>query len=96
MKIPKQVYHLVEASNWASVQRRGLLSTMELLRLVGFSADARKRISTTQRLQHTILSDDVAIRDQVPMPRRSIAKMFDRHNSCRLVCALEPEGVLLV
>jgi hypothetical protein len=74
MKIPNQVYHVVEASNWASVQRRGLLSTLELLNLAGLSAEARKQISRTQRLRFTILSDDVAIRDQVPMPAKALRR----------------------
>lgn len=68
MKIPDQVYHLVEAANWPSVQRHGLLCTHALLRLTGLSPAARRRISTAQRLRHTTLSDEVAIRDQVPMP----------------------------
>lgn len=74
MKIPSQVYHLVEASNWSSVQRHGLLSTLELLRLAGVSAEDRKRLSTTQRLRHTILSDEIAIRDQVPMPTEALQR----------------------
>jgi hypothetical protein len=74
MKIPNQVYHLVEAANWPSVQRHGLLSTQELLRLTGHSPAARKRISSAQRPQHTILSDGVAIRDQVPMPADALRK----------------------
>lgn len=74
MKIPNQVYHLVEAANWPSVQRHGLLSTRELLRLTGLSPAARKRISTAQRLRHTPLSDGMAIRDQVPMPADALRK----------------------
>ena len=74
MKIPNQVYHLLEAANWPSVQRRGLLSTQELLRLTDLSPAARERIATTQRLRHTVLSDDLAIRDQVPMPADALRK----------------------
>jgi len=74
MRIPNQVFHLVEAFNWPSVQRHGLLSTLELLRLVGLPAAARKRISTAQRLRHTVLSDEVAIRDQVPMPAEALQR----------------------
>jgi Family of unknown function (DUF7002) len=72
--IPNQVYHLVEAANWPSVQRHGLLSTLELLRLTGISPAARQQISTTQRLRRTVLSDQVAIRDQVPMPADALQK----------------------
>jgi hypothetical protein len=72
--IPNQVYHLVEAANWPSVQRHGLLSTLELLRLTGISPAARQQISTTQRLRRTVLSDQVAIRDQAPMPADALQK----------------------
>ena len=72
--IPDQVYHLVEASNWASVQRHGLLSAYELMRLAGLPQAAQKRVSTTQRLQHTMLSDQLAIRDQAPMPPDALQK----------------------
>ena len=72
--IPDQVYHLVEASNWASVQRHGLLSAYELMRLAGLPQAAQKRVSTTQRLQHTMLSDQLAIRDQAPMPPEALQK----------------------
>ena len=74
MKIPDQVYHLVEAANWPSVQRHGLLSTQELLRLTSPSPTVRKRISTAQRLRHTVLSNGVSIRDQVPMPPDALRK----------------------
>jgi len=72
--IPDQVYHLVETSNWPSVQRHGLLSAHELMRLAGLSPADRKRVSTTQRLRHTMLSDHVAIRDQAPMPADALQK----------------------
>ena len=68
------MYHLVDAGNWPSVQRHGLLSTQGLLRLTGLSPAARKRISTAQRLRHTVLSDGVAIRDQLPMPADALRK----------------------
>ena len=72
--IPDQVYHLVEASNWPSVQRHGLLSAYELMRLAGLPQAVQKRVSTTQRLQHTMLSDQLAIRDQAPMPADALQK----------------------
>ena len=74
MRIPEQVYHLVEAANWPSVQRHGLLSTQALLRLTGLSSGMRKRISTAQRLRHLPLSQGVSIRDQVPMPPDALRK----------------------
>ncbi len=74
MMIPDRVYHLVEASNWPSVQSHGLLSTCELFRLIEVPMAARVRISTTQRLQLTALSADVAIRDQLPMPPAALEK----------------------
>ena len=74
MMIPDRVYHLVEASNWPSVQSHGLLSAYELFRLTDVPIEAQVRISTTQRLQLTALSDQVAIRDQLPMPPAALRK----------------------
>ena len=74
MMIPDRVYHLVEASNWHSVQSHGLLSAYELFRLTDVPIEAQVRISTTQRLQLTALSDQVAIRDQLPMPPAALRK----------------------
>jgi hypothetical protein len=74
MRIPDHVYHLVEASNWNSVQRHGLLSSRELLRLTDVPTEAQERICTTQRLHLTALSDQVAIRDQLPMPPAALQK----------------------
>jgi hypothetical protein len=72
--IPNHVYHLVEASNWGSVKRHGLLSACELLRLTNVPTEDQEQISTTQRLQLTALSDQVAIRDQLPMPPTALQK----------------------
>ena len=74
MMIPDRVYHLVEASNWPSVQSHGLLSACELFRLTDVPIEAQVRISTTQRLQLTALSDQVAIRDQLLMPSAALQK----------------------
>jgi hypothetical protein len=74
LNICDQVYHLVEATNWTSVQRHGLLCAQELLRLSGLSPAARKQLATTQRRRHTTLSDQVAIRDQMPMPPDALKK----------------------
>lgn len=72
--LPERVYHLVEAANWPSVQRHGLLSAYELLRLTGVPPADRERISTTQRLRLTALSDQVSIRDQLPMPAAALQR----------------------
>jgi hypothetical protein len=72
--IPDHVYHLVEAPNWPSVQRHGLLSTRELLRLTDVPPDAQEHIATTQRLRLTALSDQVGIRDQLPIPPIALQK----------------------
>src|SRR5438270_5513544 len=74
MTIPARVYHLLEATNWPSVQRHGLLSTQKLLRLIDLSPAALKELSTTQRTRHTVLSDRVSIRDQLPMPADALRK----------------------
>jgi hypothetical protein len=72
--IPARVFHLVEASNWSSVQRYGLLSACELLKLTGVPPAIRERISTAQRTRLTVLSDSVVIRDQRPMPPAALQK----------------------
>ncbi|SRR5579884_231502 len=72
--IPLRIFHLVEASNWSSVQRHGLLSACELLKLTGVPSAIRERISTTQRTRLMVLSDSVVIRDQRPIPPAALQK----------------------
>jgi hypothetical protein len=64
------VYHLVDAGNWASVQKLGLLSAGRLMELSGDSGDGalHRHRPSGQRLKSGVL-----IRDQRPMPPRSLA-----------------------
>jgi hypothetical protein len=94
--IPDHVYHLVEARNWASVRRHGLLSTRELLRLTGVPPAAQEDIATTQRLRLTLLSDQVGIRDQLPYAAERVGKVSGRDDSAPVVCSVEPNGLFLV
>ena len=45
----RQVYHLADAANWASIQRLGLLSASRLMELAGLTEAQRERIECTQR-----------------------------------------------
>lgn len=68
MNLPDIVYHMAEASNLSSIQRRGLLSASELIRTSGIEASARVLLERTQRVSHAELPSGVRIRDQRPMP----------------------------
>ena len=71
MRAIDTVYHLVDAANWASVQRRGLLSTRRLLAASGELDDEalRRHRTAGQRL-----SCGALIRDQRPMPPAALAR----------------------
>jgi hypothetical protein len=64
------VYHLVDASNWPSVQSRGLMSASRLLETCGAMEDgaARRYRPTSRRLASGVL-----IRDQRPMPPKVLS-----------------------
>jgi hypothetical protein len=94
--VPDHVYHLVEACNWPSVQRHGLLSTRELLRLTGVPPAAREDIATTQRLRLTVLSDQVGISRPVAYAAERVGKVSGRDDSAPVVCSVEPNGLFLV
>jgi hypothetical protein len=63
----QQVYHLAEADNWPSIQRRGLLSAAALLDLPGVAAADRARVRD-HRPARTVLANGLVVRDQTPMP----------------------------
>ena len=81
MKLPDRIYHLVEAANWPSIQRQGLLSADRLMDVAGLSRSDRDRLMRTQRLAHTELRNGVQIRDQCPMPPTALAQCL---------CDMEP------
>ncbi len=75
--LPAHVFHLVEASNWPSVQRRGLLSARRLLEEAKFPGTETgvEGVRTTQhRPGHLVLADGTLIRDQAPVPPSALAR----------------------
>ncbi len=75
--LPAHVFHLVEASNWPSVQRRGLLSARRLLEEAGppgRPSDAGGAQAARHRPDHLVLADGTLIRDQAPMPPSALAR----------------------
>jgi hypothetical protein len=67
----KTAYHLVDASNWASVQNHGLMSACRLMQVCGGIEDgaAQHHRPTSRRLASGVL-----IRDQKPMPPKALAR----------------------
>jgi hypothetical protein len=65
------VYHLVEGSNWVSVQQHGLMSARRLMELYQASDSSawRRHRPTSQRLAQGVL-----LRDQKPMPPGALAR----------------------
>jgi hypothetical protein len=64
-------YHLVDASNWDSVQKHGLMSARRLMELCdGIEYDACRR----HRLASRRLPSGVLIRDQRPMPSKALMR----------------------
>ena len=75
-ELPSEVFHVADAANWPSIQRRGLLCTETLLAGSGVTAEdaAAARAHRPQGLQ---LSDGVQIRDQRPAPPDALARCLD-------------------
>jgi hypothetical protein len=67
----KTVYHLVDAGNWQSVQKLGLMSAARLMAASGKAEDntPRRHRPTAQRLASGVL-----IRNQKPMPPPTLAR----------------------
>jgi hypothetical protein len=65
------VYHLVDASNWTSVQNQGLMSAQRLMHACGVTEDGASRCyrPTSRRLASGVL-----IRDQRPMPPKVLQR----------------------
>ena len=69
---PKYFYHIAEPANLESIQRHGLLSTERLMRQV-LKRDEELHSALGQHRPDTlVLSNGVIIRDQSPMPPRSL------------------------
>ncbi len=73
VKLPATVYHLAEASNFASIKQHGLLSAARLMSAAGLERAALARAQRSQRLTHTMLPSGVSIRDQRPMPPTALS-----------------------
>jgi uncharacterized protein DUF7002 len=72
MRQPIQTaYHLVDASNWASVQNQGLMSARRLMEVCGGTEyDAPRQHRPASRR----LASGVLIRDQRPMPPKALMR----------------------
>ena len=68
--IPK-LFHLVDARNWASVQRHGLLSAARLAALSGLTTFQNLR---RHREADEVLPSGVVLRDQKPMPPAALRR----------------------
>lgn len=77
-KLPKHVYHLVEKTNWHSIERHGLLPTELLYTLSGYAEDERRVLTANHRPDHTVLRSGIEIRDQAPMPPAALEKCLIR------------------
>jgi hypothetical protein len=64
-------YHLVDIRNWKSIQAQGLLSTQ---RLVELSTNVDRSMLRQHRPNGEYLDFGAFIRDQSPMPRKSIER----------------------
>ncbi len=70
----RHVYHLADAENWPSIQRRGLLSATRLLALSGLGVDEQARIEYSWRPVSLTLPGGAVLRDQAPMPPSALAR----------------------
>lgn len=70
----RYVYHLADAENWPSIQRRGLLSAARLLELSGLPHSERTRIEHSQRPVSLTLPGGAVLRDQAPMPPSALTR----------------------
>ena len=72
-RLPQHVFHLAEEANFPSIQQYGLLSASALLDLAGIQGEERIRFERRQRPTHIMLPNGAYLRDQKPMPSRSLA-----------------------
>jgi hypothetical protein len=72
VNLPHHVYHLAEETNWPLIQRYGFLPAADLIARAGLSEADRARLTRSQRLNHIVLPNGVAIRDQRPMPATAL------------------------
>jgi hypothetical protein len=70
---PHYFFHIAEPANLASIRRHGLLSTEQLMKLAGVRKADLNLALGRHRPDQVILPNGVIIRDQSPMPPRSLA-----------------------
>lgn len=80
--LPRFMYHLVDAANWESIQRYGLLSTSALLDLAGIEGREREGIERQHRARQVILASGTVIRDQKPMPPTMLERCLRGMTPC--------------
>jgi hypothetical protein len=71
---PDFFYHIAEPSNLPSIQRHGLLSTEQLMKLAGVKEADLNQALQRHRPNQLVLSNGVVIRDQSPMPPQCLAR----------------------
>ena len=74
------LYHMADARNFESIERRGLLSTSALLGELGVSGDARVELEATHRPNTVALTGTdgtVYVRDQHPLEPAALAACLD-------------------
>jgi hypothetical protein len=70
---PEHFYHLAEPANLPSIRRHGLLSVEQLMRLALLKEAELNWTLSQHRPANLVLANGVIIRDQSPMPPRSLA-----------------------
>lgn len=68
MRAATHIYHLAEASNWASIQALGLLSASRLETVIGKPGEPLPSAEASHRNTDLMLQGGIRIRDQRPMP----------------------------
>ncbi len=74
------LYHMADARNYESIQRRGLLSTSVLLDQLGVSGDARVKLEAAHRPNTVALTGadgTVYVRDQHPLEPDALAACLE-------------------
>ena len=74
------LYHMADARNYESIERRGLLSTSALLDELGVTSDARIPVEAAHRPNTLALSspdETVWVRDQHPLEPAALAACLD-------------------
>lgn len=74
------LYHMADARNWESIERRGLLSTSALLDQLGVAGDPRVKVEAAHRpntLALTNADGTVYVRDQHPLEPDALATCLD-------------------